>query len=171
MIQKNSFPQRKSNRLKNYDYSQNGAYFLTVCAKNREEIFSRIVPKNKFETNSILTQIGKTIENEIQILSKTYENIRVDSYVIMPNHLHLILFIESKISDCVNHQKNKKPAISNIMNQFKRSVSLKTGFSVWQKSFHDHVIRDEMDYVLKANYVNDNPANWLEDELNQNKIF
>ena len=89
-------PKRKPTRLKNYDYSGNGAYFVTICTHNRKCILSDIVgeglctlPKNT------LTPIGKEIEKSIQYIDENYEGVIIDKYVIMPNHIHLIVILNN----------------------------------------------------------------------------
>ena len=92
---------RNPNRLKDYDYSQNGAYFITICTKDRQPILSVI--KNADETvgencvlpSICLTDIGKTIKNEIDKIHLIYDNVFIDNYVIMPNHIHLIIRINT----------------------------------------------------------------------------
>ncbi|MCL2008997.1 MAG: hypothetical protein FWG71_00435 [Synergistaceae bacterium] len=161
-------PKRKPNRLKDYDYSQNGAYFVTICALGRMEIFSAITvgaascrPFPQDHPSPLycprLTHTGEIIENEILTLSRTYEDVSVDCSVIMPNHVHMIIGIYG------NGRQNAAPTVSRVMNQWKRAVSIKVGYSVWQKSFHDHIIRDEDDYRRIAEYIENNPQTWTED--------
>lgn len=88
-----------------------------------------------------------------------YENTCIDHYVIMPNHIHFIIKIGN------TGQPAAAPTLSRIVNQFKGYVTKQTGNSIWQKGFYDHVIRDEDDYLTKANYIENNPAKWAEDEL------
>ena len=161
-------PQRKPNRLKDYDYSQDGAYFVTICAKNRLELFATIDVGAAF-CRPCLTHAGKIIENEISILSSTYEGVSVDYYVIMPNHVHMIIGIsdmwrhEGNGRNAEEHGRHAAPTVSRMINQWKRAVSIKIGYSVWQKSFHDHIIRNENDYRRVAEYIENNPQRWTED--------
>jgi len=97
-----------------------------------------------------LTHEGEIIENEISILSSTYEGVSIDSYVIMPNHVHMIIGIydtwrhEGDGRNAEEHgRQNAAPTVSRMINQWKRAVSIKIGYSVWQKPFHDHIIRIE----------------------------
>ena len=85
-------PTRKPNRLKNYDYAQNGAYFLTICSKDRIEIFSKI-PVGANIVRPELSEIGIYVEKSITQIHNVYDNVDVDNYVIMPNHVHMILTI------------------------------------------------------------------------------
>ena len=149
----NERPVRKRNRLKDYDYSQAGAYFITICSKDRKKIFSEIIAG----ANPQLTDIGQIVDNEILKLSSTYENVTLDIYVIMPNHVHMIILIHE------NGRQNAAPTISQMMNQWKRAISVRLGFSLWQKSFHDHIIRNETSYLKIAAYIKNNPITWEED--------
>ena len=105
------------------------------------------------------TEIGNIIENEIAILSSSYHGVSVDCFVIMPNHIHMII--------CINWadggRQDAAPTISQMINQWKRAISIKVGRSVWQKSFHDHVIRNENEYIKIAEYIENNPIRWEED--------
>jgi len=145
---------RKPNRLENFDYSQNGAYFITICAKDRKPILSAV------GANCVRpTKIGTVIENEINRISSIYDSVSIDKYVIMPNHIHLLIRLDN------NGRTQFAPTISRIIKQFKGSVTKQLGESIWQKSFYDHIIRDEYDYLAKWKYIDDNPAKWAEDEL------
>ena len=93
-------PQRKPTRLKNFDYSSQGAYFLTICTEDRKRILSRIVggdvldaPKYAFATDVELLPHGKICEKYIRQMNDFYDDIKVDRYVIMPNHIHIMLFV------------------------------------------------------------------------------
>jgi len=148
---------RKPNRLKNYDYSQNGAYFVTVCAKDRAELFGKI-SVGAASCRPQLSKTGKIIESEISKLSQTYDGVSVDCHVVMPNHVHMIIVICNE-----NGRQNAAPTVSQMINQWKRAISKKAGFSPWQKSFHDHIIRNEADYDRIVEYIENNPANWERD--------
>ena len=146
-------PKRKKNRLSCYDYRNPGYYFITICAKNKESLFwnSPITEK------PILTDVGRIVDQCIRKIPEIYPLIRLDKYVIMPNHVHLIMVIEG-------HEENPEgPSISNVIGQMKRAVSKMTGKAIWQTSFYDHVIRNEMDYKLIWQYIEDNPRKWKDD--------
>ncbi|MDD6659160.1 MAG: hypothetical protein PUE60_03715 [Eubacteriales bacterium] len=146
---------RKPNRLTDYDYTQNGAYFITICVNDRKPIlYSITVGANCVR----LSKVGIVINNEIDKMNTVYENVFVDNYVIMPNHIHLIIRIESRRTQFA-------PTIGRIIKQFKGSITKQIGKSIWQKSFYDHIIRDDYDYQTKWQYIDENPGKWLEDEL------
>jgi len=152
----NNRPKRKQNRLKDFDYNQTGAYFITICAKNHAELFGNVIADEVPKVE--LSPIGKIVESEITKLSSTYSNVGVDHNIIMPNHIHMIIVIRED-----NSHNTAAPVISQMINQWKRAVSIKAGCSPWQKSFHDHVIRNEADYRRIAEYIANNPATWEND--------
>jgi len=176
-------PHRQRNRLLEYDYGQVGAYFITVCVKDRRAILGKVAVDEKTgEVSTFLYKAGYVVENEINVLSNIYDNVVVDKYVIMPNHIHMIIIISDVIrrgglwppADTnglpepieINGRPKAAPTVSQMMNKFKGSVTKKLGYSIWQKSFYDHVIRDEKDYNVRWIYIDDNPARWAEDEYN-----
>ena len=136
---------RKSNRLKNYDYSSNGLYFITVCAKDMERLFGHVDMENNMV---ILNDDGKRVDFYIQKIDE------VDNYIIMPNHIHFII--------CLDKDRNNK-SIQRIISGFKRAVSMDFGYSPWQKSFHDHIIKSDKEYANIWNYVENNANKWKDD--------
>lgn len=153
-------PKRKNIRLHNYNYSYNGAYFITICTKNKENLLWKNVGANCVRPldQLPLSKIGIVIENEIYKLNTVYENIKVDKYQIMPNHIHLIIFIYEDS----NGRTQFAPTISRIITQFKGSITKQIGFSIWQKSFYDRIIRNEKEYQSVWNYIHNNPLKYLE---------
>ena len=151
---------RKNIRLNDYNYSSNGAYFITICTKNKENLLWKNVGANCVRPldQLPLSKIGIVIENEIYKLNTVYENIKVDKYQIMPNHIHLIIFIYEDS----NGRTQFAPTISRIIKQFKGSITKQIGFSIWQKSFYDRIIRNENEYQSVWNYIHNNPLKYLE---------
>ena len=153
-------PQRKPNRIRDYDYSTPGAYFITVCTVNRAKIFWTGVGADIIRPVSVpLSPIGKIVEQGIQNIHAHYENISVDKYCIMPDHIHLILSVQSHGSGRII----SAPTISTVVGSMKRWVSRQAGRPVWQKSFFDHGIRNQHDYLMIWEYIDNNPARWKED--------
>ena len=103
------------------------------------------------------------MEREIAILSETYATIDVVCHVVMPNHIHMIIVINN--AELTSGRTQFAPTISRVVKQFKGSVTKKMGFPIWQKSFHDHIIRNEGDYLRIFNYIENNPASWEQDCL------
>ena len=154
------FPKRKPNRLKEFDYSQPNAYFITICTKNKEKLFWENVGASIARPEDMnLSQYGKIVKEAIEKIPNIYPTITVDNFVIMPNHIHLLLQIHS---DC-NGRAMLAPTISNVVQQMKGYVTKQIGKSVWQKLFHDHVIRGQQDYLKIWNYIEGNPSKWEED--------
>ena len=152
---------RKPNRLKGYDYSTAGAYFITTCVREKHCILSKIrvvgeriaLPRVRIE----LTEIGIAVEKAIKAIPDHYPNISVDQYVIMPNHIHLLVIIENGGSAM------RSPTIPVVMNQMKGAVTKQIGFSVWQRSYHDHIIRTRPEYEQIRQYIVSNPELWEQD--------
>ena len=153
--------QRKHPRLKEFDYSSNGAYFVTICTDNRRNILSRIVVgRDAFIPPHVeLTDIGYVVEKYIGNINIGYENITVEKYVIMPNHIHLLICIHDN-----GGMRASRPTVPSIVRSLKTMVTREIGKSVFQTSFHDHIIRDEQDYLARWEYIDENPAKWTEDE-------
>ncbi|MBO7288597.1 MAG: transposase [Clostridia bacterium] len=150
-------PKRKPTRLKEYDYSLPGAYFVTICTHNKKHLLSNIVgeglcplPKNT------LTEIGKEIEKTIQYINHNYVGVAISKYVIMPNHIHLIVELESSGG-------HGNPPLQNIIGQLKSYTTNKYGEILWQRSFHDHIIRNKEDYDKIWEYIDTNVIKWQTD--------
>ena len=183
------FPQRVKNRLSCIRYDENGAYFITICAKGKANLFWRTdspdtshvgaalrrppLPNTSDSPDtspvgaalrrppSCLNARGIAIMNELAKFDEIYQGIiTVDHFTVMPNHVHLLLSIHP---EKVGGRRNAAPTISSVINQFKGSVTKAVGFSCWQKSFHDHVIRSENEYRKIWEYIDNNPYKWQED--------
>ncbi len=161
---------RKQLRLKDYDYSQNGAYFVTICTHDRECLLGEIV-----NGQMKLNQYGNVVNHNVEILSNLYDDISVEKYIIMPNHVHLILLICRERIVCVPSGEHVKLDVPKIIQIFKSSVSkgihaeqrdknaynaFTTVVKVWQKSYHDRIIRNEAEYQKFWEYIETNPLKW-----------
>ena len=165
-------PMRKDARLKNYNYSSNGAYFLTLCVKDRHEILwddaSVGAACGRPSSGLILSEIGKTIVAEINKIEEIYGTVKIDKYVIMPNHVHMIISLCGTMDE--DGRPQAAPTISRIINKFKGSITKQIGYSIWQKLFYDHVIRNETEYQKICQYTEENPMKWAEDKYNRNNV-
>ena len=151
-------PQRKQNRLTEYDYSQPGAYFITICTQSREKILWDGVGADTIRPQNIpLSTIGKVVEQGILQIADYYESVRVDKYCVMPDHIHLILRIETGM----NGRIVSAPTVSTVIGAMKRWVSKQVGKPIWQKSFYDHGIRNQRDYDEIWHYIENNPLKWM----------
>ena len=153
-------PKRKPNRIPHFDYSTPGAYFVTICTKNRQNIFWKNVGASiACPQTPQLSHAGQIVEQAIQNIERHYPAISVDHYVIMPNHIHLLL----QINTDKNGRPMVAPTISTVIQQMKGYVTKQLGRSIWQKLFHDHVIRNENDYRIIWEYIENNPTQWEQD--------
>ena len=159
---------RKNTRLTSYDYSSNGAYFLTICTKDRRDLLGRIIVgdahpgvTNPVAPSVILSEIGDAAKTYIKNIGMVYDNATVHKYVIMPNHIHIILFVKN--TQDAPASSPTKSVVAKVVNAFKSLVSRQSGESVWQRSYHDHIIRNEEDYLRIWQYMDENPAKWAED--------
>ena len=151
-------PKRKNKRLKDFDYSSCETYFITICTKDKQKNLSRIVGSPIGRPSVKLTNYGVVVDEAINNIEIKYDRIILENYVIMPDHVHLMLSILPDESG----RPMGNPTIPNVINQLKGYASKKAGFSLWQKSYYDHIIRDQIDYETKWQYISNNPASWLE---------
>ena len=175
---------RRSIRLKNYDYTQAGFYFITLCVQGRESLFGEIV-----QDQMIFNAAGKMIEKEWQTLQKRFPHIVLHEYVAMPNHFHAIIEVDNAAQDFQINTNNGQPqgiaptvdhskkSIGDMIGAFKSITTveyirgIKTnnwqGFDgkLWQRNYWDHVIRNEQSLNDIAQYIINNPQNWEMDKL------
>ena len=163
----NKFPKRKPTRLKTFDYNAIGAYFITLCTENRRQILSRIVGVDVLgdPKNVDLLPYGIVADKYIKQMSEFYENISVDQYVIMPNHIHMLLFVSDDGSPRTSTPTKQTSTVPHFVSTFKRFCNKEYGENIWQRGFYDHVIRNREDYDEIKKYINKNPLRWYYDEL------
>ena len=192
----NKLPERKPTRLKNFDYSSRGAYFVTICAKDRARIFSDVVKTNVMATDKSLsfsvgdgaldvpqmrlTTIGKIVEKYL-LSSENISGVKIDQYVIMPDHIHAIIFLypdayakqEQEMPKALKNGTSRAPSptanamLPHVVSTFKRLCNKELGANVFQRSYAEHIIRDKEDYETRKKYLLDNPARWYYNELSQ----
>lgn len=161
MTMQNKFLQRKPNRLKNYDYSQNGCYFITICTKDKKCVLSHIKnstdPFNTFAKEIIKTKNGNEFEKALAFTVKKY-NVTLDNYIIMPNHVHILLTFENDSSAYFGGRGN--PPLQKMIGEIKsyttkiyRKNENDNSLILWQRSFYDHIIRNETDFQNAWNYI------------------
>ena len=151
-------PSRKRTRLKDYDYGAPGAYFVTICTWQKEKILSQILVGEGLCAlpQVILTDTGRLVDRAIRYLMEEETDFVVDRHVIMPNHVHLMIRVEDKGG-------RGGPPLQDIIHRIKSYTTHQYGGKLWQRSFHDHVVRNEQDYLEILKYIEHNPAKWLED--------
>ena len=171
---------RKSIRLKGYDYSQTGAYFVTICAHNREILFG-MVGNDKSQLN----KFGQIVETEWLITAQIRENIELDEYAIMPNHFHGILLITDngmgtalRAHTIEQFGKPVSGSLPTIIRSFKSTVTKQInqlrntpGSSVWQRNYYEHIIRNEDGLNRIREYIINNPIQWQFDRENPHHII
>jgi putative transposase len=167
---------RHSTRLKEYDYSQAGAYYVTIDVQNRECLFGEIV-----NYEMILNEAGKMVNKQWNALLEKFPNIELDVYQAMPNHFHGIIVVAENVDTRNVVVQNKKPTLGDIIGAFKSITTHEYILGVdnknwpqfykrlWQRNYYEHVIRDETDLNRIRDYIQSNPVNWDEDEENQNR--
>ena len=182
IVQK-ELPIRKHPRLKGYDYSSSGAYFITLCVKDKREMLGQIVGRDDLGTprcrdNCNPTWLRKTFNISYMQLSKhgeiaerylegiephyKHKGVVVDKYTIMPNHVHIIIIINNN-NGAPGSSRPASALIPNILAAFKKMTNKEFGFKMWQDSYHDHIIRNEVQYQKIWQYIDENPLKWHED--------
>ena len=159
-------PCRKRNRLKHYDYSSCGAYFITICTSDRRNYFWNGVGATIGRPQDVdLSQYGKLVDEAINNIPSIYPALKLDHYVIMPDHIHLLLIIRADEYG----RPMVAPTISRVVQQLKGYITKRIGHSIWQKLFFDHVIRNRQDYEEHVKYICDNPVKWVIQNPNTEK--
>ena len=170
-------PSRKRNRLKGYDYSQDGLYFVTICTKNKQYYFwdlskpvggdAHIAPPFNDISTSLpyrLTSVGELVEKHLTAMTG------ITKYVIMPNHIHFIVAIRND-NTCGGAMWASPPtqSLSQLVRSLKTLVTKEAGFSPWQRNYYDRILRNEYEYRSAWRYIEENPVKWEQDELFTNE--
>ncbi len=166
-------------RLKDWDYSADGAYFITICTKDRKHDFGKIKKERMF-----LSPIGKIAENFWKEIENIHKHVILDEFVVMPNHIHGIIFIQNesvetrhwRVSTQTQFGKLPPKSISSIINHFKggtKKWANKNEYEnfMWQKNFYDHIVRNEEELNRIRQYIIDNPMNWENDRNNFENLY
>ena len=160
-----TLPTRKRNRLENFDYASQGTYFVTICCKDRQPVLWMDPHQSVNSPDEVrLSSLGEIVKQGITQLQDHYPVVTVILFSIMPDHVHLVYFIDRNDVTTV-----KFPDTSVIIGQLKRWVSKQAGFSLWQKSFFDRIIRSEREYANICRYVYQNPM--CKDCGNNDSVF
>ena len=163
-------PQRKQNRIENYDYNQNGAYFITICVQDRKQILSEIVGDDAL---IVPKAYGKIVEKYIRNIPE------IEKYVIMPDHIHMIIRLDngtmwaSSPTDMVDNARGSSYShppvkshtrpnnrVASIVRSIKILTTKEVGKRIFQRSYYDHVIRNQHDYNEVWEYIENNPLKW-----------
>ena len=167
-------PKRKDLRIKQYDYSSKGAYFITICTKDRQRILSNIIKPvgvGALDDPQIrLTDIGKVIEQKL-LSSENISGVTVDRYVIMPDHIHAIIFLDPDKYMKRQSGSSRAPTPTNgmlphVVSTFKRFCNKEIGSNIFQRGYIEHIVRDREDYETRVKYIYQNPMKWYYELLN-----
>ena len=168
-------------------------YFITICSKNREQIFGQVVGDGDFDVPQMkLSYLGNVVDKYIHKVDNLYNNVFIDKFVIMPNHIHMMIAVSNADKDSYNDdirvsyygtskipsptdlpckkttltdgQNRANEIIPKFISLFKRYCNREIGHDIWQRSYYDHIIRSENDYKSTWLYIDNNPARWAEDE-------
>ncbi len=152
-------PKRKHPRLKGYDYSSNGSYFITVCTVDRKCVLGHISSRKSIESVPavVLNDAGKTAKKYIDGISAVYPDVILENYIVMPNHIHMLITL------CDNPD-GKKSDISQIIKAYKRLTSKEIGYQIWQESFYDEIIKDDLHFQNVWEYIEYNACKWEDDK-------
>ena len=173
---------RRSIRLKGYDYTQTGGYFVTICTNKRGCLFGEII-----DSQVILNEPGKIVKEEWERSSSIRREIILDEFIVMPNHFHGIIFIENHRNQGVGAtgrsplQKMargpQKSSLGSFVANYKaavtircRAISHSDNLLIWHRNYYEHVIRNETDLEEIREYIQNNPLKWLEDENHPSKM-
>ena len=188
-----NLPKRKPTRLKNFDYSTVGAYFVTICTRDRMRILSDIVtmpvgdgahdvPKTTAPvgdgTHDVpkikLSKIGEIVKKNL-LSSNNIPGVKIDQYIIMPDHIHAIIILDprkyNRTLDILYPDEDgtsKAPSPTNqmlphVISVFKKFCNKEIGYNIFQRGYYDHIIRDKEDYETRRKYIYENPMNWYYD--------
>ncbi len=158
----------ETTRLQNWDYASDGRYYITICTKKREQFLGKIE-----KGVMILNKRGRIVEQCWFDLEKHYHNLRLDAFVIMPNHIHGIMIIDNSTIVETGFKPVSTHGIFEFVRAFKTFSSRRIneldntpGRTRWQSRFHDHIIRYEREFIRIQQYIRDNPLSWENDSMN-----
>ncbi|WP_316637528.1 transposase [uncultured Ruminococcus sp.] len=196
MDKNNLRAERKQIRMPEFSYSENRIYFITICSKDKKPTFGRVVGYGACDVPKVtLSAYGNTIEKAIHLMDNKYNNVFIDHYVIMPNHIHMLIVVSpppeterdktARVSYFGTSQapyptenndlkitlrgngNRANEIIPKFISLFKRCCNHEIGYNIWQRRYYDHVIRSYREYENAYRYINNNPAHWAEDEYYQ----
>ena len=200
MDNEKEFPKRKSTRLKNFNYSSQGAYFVTICVRDRMQILSEIVRTDLTLTDKTigiavgeglappeatkrtemavgeglappeitvkLKPCGEIVKEQLQLIEARFPSVTVEDYVIMPDHIHAVIFLREKLGGA-----SPSPTLDDVVCAFKsltsRMCKQKFGIEkIFQRSSVEHIVRNREDYETRRKYIYENPKRWYYKYLN-----
>ena len=183
MDNEKTLPKRKSTRLKNFDYSSAGAYFVTICVRDRMHILSEMVIEDITAADKTieiavgeglappeitvkLKPCGEIVKEQLQLMETRFPSVTIEDYIIMPDHIHAVIFLHEKAGGA-----SPSPTLDDVICAFKsltsRSCKQKYGIEkMFQRSSAEHIVRDREDYETRRKYIYENPKRWYYKYLN-----
>ncbi len=188
LLNKYTVKGRRSIRLKDYNYSWPGFYFVTICVKDKDCSLGKIVEVDNFLDGPIikLTELGEIVKSTWLSALDNYRIIKLDEFIIMPNHIHGIVVISENTVGAIHvgaiHElplQNRRQMLSSkFIGKFKTNSAKEInillnneGQPFWQRNYYEHIIRDEISLEKIRNYIIDNPRKWYDDIENPNNKF
>ena len=182
MDKEKEFPKRKPTRIKNFDYSSTGAYFVTICIRDRMNILSEIVKTDLAATEEIMNSAvgeglappeftiklkpcGKVVEEQLRLIETRFPSVSVEDYIIMPDHIHAVIFLHNNAGGA-----SPSPTLNDVLCAFKSLTSriCKHRYGIekmFQRSYAEHIVRDRDDYETRRKYIYNNPMRWYYNHL------
>ena len=163
-------PKRKIVRLSEFDYSTPGFYFITICTFHKKLVFGLVQ-----DGRVLLNHCGEIATDHLVLVQHHIENVFIDKYVVMPNHIHMILQIveagKEQPKSVRLHSQKSTQIVPKVVQMYKASVTRSLGMSgLWQRSYYEHVIRNEVDYSRIWEYIDTNPIKWEMDAYYSNYL-
>ena len=159
-------PRRKNTRAPHIDYRAPAAYFVTLCTEGRVCVFGEVDGDGVF----LPTPLGDAVQRELLALPARFPRVSLDASVVMPNHVHALIVLHdlarARLVSTAPASSSHNVSLSDVVGAFKSLSARASGGPLWQRSFHDHVIRDAVDLAFHRRYIDENPTRWALDELN-----
>jgi REP element-mobilizing transposase RayT len=162
------YPQRRTLRFQDNNYSSQGAYFVTICTHEKVSLFGQVIGDSM-----VLNKYGEIVSSCWQDIPNHYHEVDNEIFVVVPNHVHRIIFIQDAGRSGLRPDPTKKHPLSEIVRAFKSFSSRRInqcrstpGQSIWQRSYYEHIIEGEEEYAQVGEYILFNPSKWEMDREN-----
>ncbi len=146
------YPKRKHPRLKTFDYAAGGTFCITICTSGKEKTLGTVVTDGE-ESHVQLSPLGRFVEDLIQSIPDAYQGVQVHNSVVMPNHVHILLQIP----------EGKPVSLFTVIRSLKTMAVKGWGQPIWQRSYYEHIVRNEQDALRYWKYIDENPKKWTLD--------
>ncbi len=160
----NRYPARKNTRLSTFDYSSGGHYFITICTHERTCFFGEVI-----DGEMLLNSCGEMVASMWAEIPRRFNQAHLDAYIVMPNHIHGIIVLEEGLSLSSVIQTFKSVCTNGYIRGVHNQEWKKFYQALWQRSFYDHVIRNQKDLLRIQEYIVNNPLQWSMDDENPNR--